>query len=161
MERSDRQQGGTSIGPATRKMLHRDHMMMPATAQPHVTNCGLRYVFRGNGFSVDFAVKSIYLTGRTAMTIVEYRPDEDEILDFVDSQIRHLRDDGVETKYIIAGPAAYGRLCRAISTKEKRGKGRFETYNFIAIVLDPFRSDEVCVVPDPAECATGVETIRL
>ena len=94
------------------------------------------------------------------MTIIEHRPEDDEILDFVDGQIRHQRDDGVETRYIIAGPTAYTRLCRAIAARGRRGKGEFETYSFVAIVLDPFRTDELCVVPSPGECSAGVETVR-
>ena len=115
-------------------------------------------VFRRNGFSVDFAVKSEVPNQETPMTIIEAHPSSDEILDFIDSQIQQQRLDGIESRYIVVGRQAYDRLCRAISVREKRGKGRFETYNFIPVVLDPFRTESVCVVPAPAEIAAGVET---
>ena len=33
--------------------------------------------------------------------------------------------------------------------------------NYIALVVDPFRTDSVCVLPAPAECAAGVEAVRI
>lgn len=94
------------------------------------------------------------------MTIIEHRPAAQEILEFVDDQIRQQSDDGVESRYIVVGLAAYRNLCQSLSVRERRGKGRFETYNFIPIVVDPFRLDEVCVVPGPTECELGVEVFR-
>ena len=43
----------------------------------------------------------------------------------------------------------------------RRGAGQFETYQYLPIVLDPFRTDTVCVLPAPSECAKGVQTYRM
>ena len=94
------------------------------------------------------------------MIVVEYAPEDHEILDFVNGQIRQYSEAGVEAKYILVGAAAYDRLCTAISIANVRGKGAFDSYNFVPIILDPFRSDTVCVLPSPAECAKGVDAVR-
>ena len=94
------------------------------------------------------------------MTIIEHSPGEEEILDFIDGQIRQFHEDGAEAGFIVVGPTAYRRLCKAISVEGQRGKGTFETYNFVPIVLDPFRSDGACVLPGASECNKGVDTYR-
>lgn len=94
------------------------------------------------------------------MTVVEHAP-EDEILDFIKTQVVHYRQEGVEARYIVTGKTSYPRLCRAISVDMVRGKGQYETYGGIPIVLDPFRDDAVCVLPGPAECDKGVDAVRV
>ena len=96
------------------------------------------------------------------MTILEYAPSREEILSFIDDGIRQLREAGAEAQYIVVGSAAYGHLRKAIGARFQRGAGRFETYQHVAIVLDPFRAeDAVCVLPAPAECAKGVKPYRI
>lgn len=95
------------------------------------------------------------------MTILEHRPTPDEILAFVDDGIRQLQADDEAPHYIVVGPAAYEALRKAIGRRFQRGAGHFETYQHIPIVLDPFRKDEVCVLPGPGACAAGVHPYRL
>ena len=95
------------------------------------------------------------------MTIFEYAPSREDILVYLDEQIRQLREDGVEARFIVVGRDAYEMLCKAIGERFQRGAGRFESYQFVPIVLDPFRTASVCVLPAPAECARGVQTYRI
>lgn len=95
------------------------------------------------------------------MTILEYKADRDTILDIVHDGIRQFREAGVEAKYIVVGTASYKTLRKAIGERFQRGAGQFETYQHLPIVLDPFRTDTVCVLPAPAECARGVQTYRI
>ena len=96
------------------------------------------------------------------MTILEYAPPREEMLAFIDDSIRQLREAGVEAQYIVVGSAAYEDLRKAIGQRFQRGAGTFETYQHVAIVLDPFRdAGAVCVLPPPAECARGVKTYRI
>lgn len=95
------------------------------------------------------------------MTILEYSPSKDEILDYVNDRVRELQTTGVEAKYILAGPAAYERMRTAMSERFKRSAGVFETYNYIPIVVDPARSDTVCVLPSPDECSRGARIYKM
>lgn len=95
------------------------------------------------------------------MTVLEYTPDDDEILLFIHDSLRQLQEAGHEARYILVGRTAYRRLCKAIGRQFQRGAGQFETYQHIPIVVDPFRNDEVCVVPAPAVCAETVSGYRM
>ncbi len=95
------------------------------------------------------------------MTIIEHAPPREEILDFIHDGIRQLQEAGVEARYIVVGTAAFEHLRKAIGAQFQRGAGRFETYQHVPIVLDPFRTDAVCVLPSPSECAKGVHTYRM
>ncbi|MBT8400789.1 MAG: hypothetical protein KJO98_09950 [Rhodothermia bacterium] len=95
------------------------------------------------------------------MLIVELSASVDRLLERVDQQIMQLAEGGAGAKFIVAGPGAYTKLCSAISVRNQRGKGTFETYNYLPIVVDPFRDDSLCVVPSPRDCAEGVETYRV
>ena len=95
---------------------------------------------------------------RKIMTILEYSPAEDEILDFINDRVRDLQSAGEEAKYILAGPEAYSRMRRAMAARFKRSEGVFETYNYLPIVVDPSRSDSLCILPAPAVTA---ETARV
>ena len=94
------------------------------------------------------------------MTVVEHTPLPEDILDLVDDAIRQLRADGGEAKYILVGKQSYETLRTAISSRFRRESGLFETYNFIPIVVDPFRENTVCVVPSPREVAAGIHAVR-
>lgn len=95
------------------------------------------------------------------MTILEYSPSEDEILDFVNDRIRELQNAEAEARFILAGPAAYARMRRAMAARFKRSEGVFETYNYIPIVVDPSRTDTVCVLPAPAVSAERTRIYRV
>ncbi len=95
------------------------------------------------------------------MTIIEYAPSREEILDFVNDSIRQLQDADVEARYIVVGVEAFETMRKAMGERFRRGAGQFETYQYLPIVLDPFRTDTVCVLPAPSECAKGVHTYRM
>jgi len=95
------------------------------------------------------------------VTVLEHRPSKDEILDFINDGIRRLQEDGVEARFVVMGPAAYDTFRHAMAERFRREPRMFETYNYVALVVDPFRTDEVCVLPAPAECARGVEAYRV
>lgn len=116
---------------------------------------------------MDFAVnpQALHETSLSkplhAMTIVEFSAHSDRLLERVDQQIMQLAEGGAGAKFILAGQTAYRKLCTAISVRNQRGKGTFETYNYLPIVIDPFRDDGICVVPSPRDCAEGVEVYRV
>jgi hypothetical protein len=94
------------------------------------------------------------------MTLIEYAPAQDEILDFVNDSIRQLQEAGAEPSYILLGPVAYERMRLAMGARFKREAGLFETYQFFPIVLDPQRKDTVLVFPSPGECAKNVRVVQ-
>ncbi len=95
------------------------------------------------------------------MTILEYNPTQEDILDFLNDRIRELQSSDVEAKYILAGPTAYERLRAAMGERFRRSAGVFETYNYIPIVVDPSRTETLCVLPAPSECAKGARIYRM
>lgn len=95
------------------------------------------------------------------MTVLEYAPTEDEILDFVNDSIRQLQEAAVEPKYIMMGPEAYATMREAMGKRFNRDAGAFETYQFFPIVVDPLRKDTVCVLPAPAQCLSEVSIQRV
>lgn len=95
------------------------------------------------------------------MTILEYSPPEDEILDFINDRIRELQSAEAEAKYILVGPDAYDRMRRAMAARFKRSEGVFETYNYVPIVVDPSRTDTVCVLPSPSRTAEQAKIYRI
>lgn len=95
------------------------------------------------------------------MTILEHTPAEEDLLDFLDQSIRQISETGSEARFILMGQAAYGRFRTAMARKLKRSAGKFETYQYVTVVVDPFRDDEVCVVPSPADAADGLKPFRL
>ncbi|GAB5519944.1 MAG: hypothetical protein RhofKO_21950 [Rhodothermales bacterium] len=96
-----------------------------------------------------------------SMTVIEHNPPQERLLDFINDGIRQLREAGTEAKVILLGPEAYERLRYAMSARFKRSAGTFETYQFIPIVVDPSRTDTVCVLPAPMTTAEEVSLYRL
>ena len=94
------------------------------------------------------------------MTVIEYAPTQEEILDFVNQSLRNLQEANIEPKYILVGQQAYRRLRKAIGEQFRRGAGEFETYQHIPIVMDPLRDDTVLILPAPAECAKGINVAK-
>lgn len=93
------------------------------------------------------------------MTIVEHRPTADDVLDFIDDSIRQLSESGARPGFIVVGPVAYPLVARAISVRYGRGKGTFETYANIPIVVDPLRADQVVVLPCVPDALDGMEFV--
>lgn len=92
------------------------------------------------------------------MTLTEtHCPHADQrILDIIDEGVRAIQQEGAEPRYIIVGKNVYPRLCEAISTRFNRGEGNFETYQWLPIILDPGRTDEILVLPSPQALKDGV-----
>ena len=95
------------------------------------------------------------------MTIIDYRPSQEEIIEAVNDGIRQLQETGAEAKFILVGTRSYEALRQAMATRLRRKPGALEQYNHVPVVLDPFRTDTVCVLPAPGECAKGVHTYRM
>ena len=95
------------------------------------------------------------------MIILEHTPSESDILDLINDGIRQLNEAGSEAKYVVLGTAAYSTFRNAMATRFNRTAKYFETYNFLPIVVDPFRTDAVCVLPGPGEIAKGVQVFRI
>ena len=95
------------------------------------------------------------------MTVLDHAPDADAVLPFVEEQVRALQEQGAEPRAILAGPVAYERLCAAIAARFGREAGRFEQYQWLAITVDPFRGDRLCVVPTNADLADGARAERV
>ncbi len=95
------------------------------------------------------------------MTITETAATAEGVLAFIDESVRALQHAGLEPRTILVGPAAYDLLCNAVARQFNRTPGRFETYQYLAIVLDPFRADTVCVLPAPGDLADGARGVRV
>lgn len=95
------------------------------------------------------------------MTILEHAPDADAVLDWVDAQVRALQEQGAEPRTVLAGPVAYERLCAAMAARFGREPGPFEQYQWLALVVDPFREDALCVLPTTRDLAGGTRAERV
>lgn len=95
------------------------------------------------------------------MTILEHTPTQDEILDFIDDSVRQLQEAGAEARFILMGREAYHTFRHALAERLHRKPKYFETYNYLPVVLDPFRQAAVCVVPGAGACAEGVQAYRI
>ncbi|GAB5535351.1 MAG: hypothetical protein Rubg2KO_16000 [Rubricoccaceae bacterium] len=95
------------------------------------------------------------------MTVLETTPTPDEILPAIDASVRALQESGLEPRFVVVGTDAYTALCTAIATQFGREPGHFEQYQWLTIVVDPFRAGEVAVLPVPRDVAGGVRAERL
>ena len=95
------------------------------------------------------------------MTVLESSPTQEHVLDFIDEGVRASQDAQLEPRFILLGPESYTNLREAISLRFGRSPGYFEQYQYLTIVVDPFRGDSVCVSPPPRDVAEGIrgETI--
>ena len=71
-----------------------------------------------------------------------------------------LQDAGGDPRFVLLGPDAYTHLREAIAARYGRSAGTFEQYQYLTLVVDPFRGDAICVAPAPREVAEGVRTER-
>jgi hypothetical protein len=83
---------------------------------------------------------------------------EAAILDFIDESVRALQDAGVEPRFVVVGQDAYEELREEVGRRFGRSAGTFESYQWLSIVVDPFRRGEVCVLPAPSAMVGGVRT---
>ena len=95
------------------------------------------------------------------MTVLEDTPAADAILEFVDGQVRSLRESGLEPRSILVGPEAFEALKDAVAARFGRERANVEQYQWLGVVVDPFRGAAVCVVPTPREVAEGVRAERV
>lgn len=90
------------------------------------------------------------------MIVYQYEVSREDVLHVVDQAIQQLAADDVEAAFIIVGTDAHRMLRKAIGERFQRGAGNFDTYQYIPIVLDPFRTSELCVVPAASAMSDGV-----
>ena len=95
------------------------------------------------------------------MTVLESSPDDSSILDDIDANVRALQESGLEPRFVVVGTSAYAALCEAMAQRYGREPGAFEQYQWLTIVVDPFRDREVSVVPVPRDVAAGVRAERV
>lgn len=95
------------------------------------------------------------------MTVLEASPTAADILEFVDQQVRNLAEAGLEPRSILVGPEAYEALKDAVAERFGRERANLEQYQWLSVVVDPFRGAAVCVVPTPRDVAAGVRAERL
>lgn len=95
------------------------------------------------------------------MTVTETTATPDDVLAFIDESVRALQHAGLEPRTILVGPEAYEMLRHAIARQFNRTPGLFETYQYLDVVLDPFRGAAVSVVPAPRELVDGVRPVRV
>ncbi|NNE69966.1 MAG: hypothetical protein HKN29_06330 [Rhodothermales bacterium] len=95
------------------------------------------------------------------MTILQFSPGQDDILDFIDQSLAGLVSAGSEARYIVMGPKAFERFRQAVAVRLSRKPKDFGTYNYIPVVVDPFRGEEVCVLPEPRAMKDGVQAMTI
>ena len=94
------------------------------------------------------------------MTVLDAANPAD-VLSAVDQQVQSLRDQGAEPATILAGPDAYAAMRAAVAERFGREPADLEQYQWLTVVLDPFRGGRVCVVPANRESAAGVRAERV
>ncbi len=95
------------------------------------------------------------------MTVLDAPATPDTVLGFVDEQVRSLQAEGAEPRTILVGPEAYEALMDAVAARFGRQRARVEQYQWLSVVVDPFRGDRVCVVPTSRDLADGVRAERI
>ena len=75
--------------------------------------------------------------------------------------MRDLQEAGAEPAAILIGPDAYAALRTAVAAQFGREPADLAQYQWLPVVLDPFRAGRVCVVPPARDQAEGVRAERL
>ncbi len=94
------------------------------------------------------------------MTVLDSAPAPDALLDTIDRTVRDLGDAGGEAHAILVGPEAYEALKTAVAERFGRERADLSQYQWVPVVVDPFRADRVCVVPAPRDVSAGVRAER-
>ena len=95
------------------------------------------------------------------MTVVDSAPAAADLLPALDAQVRDLQEAGGEPAAILLGPDAYEALKTAVAERFGRERADLAQYQWVPVVVDPFRTDRVCVVPAPRDVAAGVRAERV
>ena len=94
------------------------------------------------------------------MTVLDSTPDPADLLAARDQQVRDLQDAGGEAHAILVGPEAYETLKTAVAERFGRERADLGQYQWVPVVVDPFRGGRVCVVPPPRDVSAGVRAER-
>ena len=94
------------------------------------------------------------------MTVLDADAPAD-LLAFIDGQVRDLAEAGGEVTAIVVGPGAYERLTAAVAERFGRERADLAQYQWVPVIVDPFRDGRVCVVPAPRDVAAGVRAERV
>ena len=96
-----------------------------------------------------------------AMTVLDVAPAPDALLATLDAHVRDLQEAGGEPTAILVGPEAYESLKTAVAERFGRQRADLAQYQWVPVVVDPFRGDRVCVVPAPRDVSAGVRAERV
>ena len=94
------------------------------------------------------------------MTVLDVSPDPSDLLATLDRHVRDLAESGGEAHAILVGPEAYEALKTAVAERFGRERADLSQYQWVPVVVDPFRGARVCVVPPPRDVAAGVRAER-
>ena len=94
------------------------------------------------------------------MTVTDAAPAPDALLAEIDAQLAALRDEGAEPHAILVGADAYEALKTAVAERFGRERADLQQYQWLTVIVDPFRGDRVAVVPTPREVSAGVRAER-
>ncbi len=94
------------------------------------------------------------------MTVLDTEPSSADLLTTVDQHVRDLQEAGGEPFAILVGPEAYESLKTAVAERFGRERADLEQYQWVPVVVDPFRGGRVCVVPAPRDVSAGVRAER-
>lgn len=95
------------------------------------------------------------------MTVLNAAPAPADLLATIDQHVQSLRDEGAEPSAILIGLEAYKTLRTAVAERFGRETADLEQYQWLTVVVDPFRGDRVCVVPTTREVSAGVRAERV
>ena len=94
------------------------------------------------------------------MTVLDTTPDPADLLAVLDQHVRDLQDAGGEPHAILVGPDAYETLKTAVAERFGRERADLGQYQWVPVVVDPFRGARLCVVPAPRDVSAGVRAVR-
>lgn len=95
------------------------------------------------------------------MVILQHAPSGDDLLDFIDRSVRMHAESGVDARFVVLGKTAFERFREAVARRYGREERDFGTYQYLTVILDPFRTDECCVLPEPRSLTGGCEAVTL
>ncbi|PAP82290.1 hypothetical protein B1759_00605 [Rubrivirga sp. SAORIC476] len=94
------------------------------------------------------------------MTVLDLTPAPDALLATLDQHVRDLAEAGGEAHAILVGPEAYEALKTAVAERFGRERADLSQYQWVPVVVDPFREGRLCVVPTPRDVSAGVRAER-